>query len=152
MGEHHFAGYEIVASPELFLAAAAERTSRIRLGTGVNSLPYHQPLILADRICRLDQQSRGRALLGVGPGQLPSDAFMMGVDPLRSREMTADSLDAIVRLLRGETVTAATEWFALEETRRFAGPDAAFASLRRPEEHVKVLIRPGLAGNAVVPR
>lgn len=58
-GEHHSAGYEIIASPEVFLAAAAERTGRIMLGTGVNSLPYHQPLILADRICQLDQQSRG---------------------------------------------------------------------------------------------
>lgn len=121
-GEHHSAGYEIIASPELFLAAAAERTSRIMLGTGVNSLPYHQPLILADRICQLDQQSRGRAVLGVGPGQLPSDAFMMGVDPLRSREMMADSLDAVMRLLRGETVTAATDWFALEEARLQLGP------------------------------
>ncbi|MFJ3723426.1 LLM class flavin-dependent oxidoreductase [Streptomyces sp. NPDC090045] len=122
VGEHHSAGYEIIASPEVFLAAAAERTGRIRLGTGVNSLPYHQPLILADRICQLDQQSRGRAMLGAGPGQLPSDAFMMGVDPLRSREMMSDSLDAILRLLRGETVTAATDWFALEEARLQLGP------------------------------
>ncbi|MFE2167088.1 LLM class flavin-dependent oxidoreductase [Streptomyces sp. NPDC059447] len=138
VGEHHSAGYEIIASPELFLAAAAERTGRIMLGTGVNSLPYHQPLILADRICQLDQQSRGRAMLGVGPGQLPSDAFMMGVDPLRSREMMADSLDAVVRLLRGETVTAATDWFALEEARLQLGPyrgrelDVAVASAVSP--------------------
>ncbi|MFG2617568.1 LLM class flavin-dependent oxidoreductase [Streptomyces sp. NPDC048507] len=121
-GEHHSAGYEIIASPELFLAAAAERTSRIRLGTGVNSLPYHQPLILADRICQLDQQSRGRAVLGVGPGQLASDAFMMGVDPMDSRAMMADSLDVLTRLLRGETVTAATDWFTLEEARLQLGP------------------------------
>ncbi|MFG2295848.1 LLM class flavin-dependent oxidoreductase [Streptomyces sp. NPDC048603] len=137
-GEHHSAGYEIIASPELFLAAAAERTGRIRLGTGVNSLPYHQPLILADRICQLDQQTRGRALLGVGPGQLPSDAFMMGVDPQRSRAMTADALDAIVRLLRGETVTARTDWFTLEEARLQLGPyrgrepDIAVASAVSP--------------------
>ncbi|MFD7261082.1 LLM class flavin-dependent oxidoreductase [Streptomyces sp. NPDC059874] len=138
VGEHHSAGYEIIASPELFLAAAAERTGRIMLGTGVNSLPYHQPLILADRICQLDHQSRGRAMLGVGPGQLPSDAFMMGVDPLRSREMMADSLDAVIRLLRGETVTAATDWFALEEARLQLGPyrgrelDVAVASAVSP--------------------
>src|SRR5688572_759004 len=47
IGEHHSAGYEIIASPEVFIAAAAERTSRIKLGTGVSSLPYHHPLILA---------------------------------------------------------------------------------------------------------
>lgn len=43
IGEHHSAGYETVASPEVFIAAAAELTRRIRLGTGVNSLPYHHP-------------------------------------------------------------------------------------------------------------
>ncbi|WP_424215171.1 LLM class flavin-dependent oxidoreductase [Streptomyces sp. BI20] len=138
VGEHHSAGYEIIGSPELFLAAAAERTSRIRLGTGVNSLPYHHPLILADRICQLDQQTRGRAMLGVGPGQLPSDAAMTGVDPLRSRAMTADALDAIVRLLRGETVTAATDWFTLADARLQLGPyrrremDVAVASAISP--------------------
>ena len=41
VGEHHSAGYEIIASPEVFIAAAAERTKRIMLGTGVVSLPYH---------------------------------------------------------------------------------------------------------------
>src|SRR5688572_12085582 len=54
IGEHHSAGYEIIASPELFIAAAAERTRRIRLGTGVISLPYHNPLMVADRIIQLD--------------------------------------------------------------------------------------------------
>src|SRR6201981_1265215 len=50
IGEHHSAGFEIIASPEVFIAAAAERTRKIRLGTGVSSLPYHHPLILADRM------------------------------------------------------------------------------------------------------
>src|SRR5207237_5816492 len=47
IGEHHSAGYEIIASPEVFIAVAAERTRRIRFGTGVSSLPYHPPLMLA---------------------------------------------------------------------------------------------------------
>jgi limonene 1,2-monooxygenase len=50
IGEHHSAGSELIASPEVFIAAAAERTKQIKLGTGVNSLPYHHPVILADRI------------------------------------------------------------------------------------------------------
>ncbi|PRC51838.1 LLM class flavin-dependent oxidoreductase, partial [Mycobacterium sp. ITM-2017-0098] len=48
VGEHHSAGFEIIASPEVFLGVAAERTKHIRLGTGVSSLPYHNPLMLAD--------------------------------------------------------------------------------------------------------
>src|SRR5262249_42856092 len=113
IGEHHSAGYEIIGSPEVFIAAAAERTRRIRLGTGVSSVPYHHPLILADRIMQLDHQTRGRVMFRVGPGALPSDAFMMGIDPMRQRAMMDEALAALVPLLRGETVTMETEWFKL---------------------------------------
>jgi limonene 1,2-monooxygenase len=81
IGEHHSAGFEIIASPEVFIAAAAERTRSIKLGTGVVSLPYHSPLTTANRIIQLDHQTRGRVMFGVGPGLLPSDAFQLGVDP-----------------------------------------------------------------------
>src|SRR5574337_1312614 len=80
IGEHHSAGYEIIGSPEVFIAGAAERTRHIRLGTGVVSVPYHHPLMVADRIMQLDHQTRGRVMFGIGPGALPSDAFMMGID------------------------------------------------------------------------
>ena len=69
IGEHHSAGYEIIASPEVFIAAAAQRTKHLRLGTGVSSLPYHQPLMLADRMVLLDHLTRGRVMFGVGPGR-----------------------------------------------------------------------------------
>ena len=117
IGEHHSAGYEIIASPEVFIAAAAERTRHIRFGTGVSSLPYHHPLILADRIMQLDYQTRGRVMFGVGPGALPSDAFMMGIDPVKQRDMMTEALRALVPLLRGETVNMKTDWFELAEAR-----------------------------------
>ena len=99
IGEHHSAGYEIIASPEVFIAAVSQRTRHIRLGTGVSSLPYHHPLLLADRMVLLDHLSRGRTMFGVGPGALPSDAFMMGIDPGRQREMMEEALEAILELL-----------------------------------------------------
>ncbi|HET8620327.1 MAG TPA: LLM class flavin-dependent oxidoreductase [Acidimicrobiales bacterium] len=118
IGEHHSAGYEIIASPEVFIGVAAERTRDIRLGTGVSSLPYHHPLMLADRMVLLDHLTRGRVMLGVGPGALPSDAFMMGVDVARQRDMMEESLDAILRLLRSdEPVSMATDWFRLRDAR-----------------------------------
>lgn len=117
IGEHHSAGLEIIASPEIFIAGAAERTRRIRLGTGVVSLPYHHPLMVADRIMQLDHQTRGRVLFGVGPGALPSDAFMMGIDPLRQRDRMDEALAAIVPLLRGECVSMETDWFTLRDAR-----------------------------------
>ena len=68
IGEHHSGGYEIIACPEVFIAAAAERTRHIRLGTGVVSVPYHHPLMVADRIMQLDHQTGGRVMFGIGPG------------------------------------------------------------------------------------
>jgi limonene 1,2-monooxygenase len=118
IGEHHSAGFEIIASPEVFIAAAAQRTVNIRLGTGVSSLPYHHPLILADRIVLLDHLTRGRFMFGVGPGALPSDAFMMGIDPNRQREMMEESLEAIITLLTDdEPVNMVTDWFTLKDAR-----------------------------------
>jgi limonene 1,2-monooxygenase len=117
IGEHHSAGYELIASPEVFIAAAAERTKHIRLGTGVSSLPYHHPLMLADRINQLDHMTRGRVMFGAGPGTLVSDAFMMGIPPAKQRDRMDEALEVIVPLLRGETVTHKSDWFELAEAR-----------------------------------
>src|ERR1700678_2900267 len=118
IGEHHSAGMEIIASPEIFIAAAAERTRHIRLGTGVSSLPYHHPVMLADRMVLLDHLTRGRLMIGVGPGALPSDAFMMGIDPAKQRDMMEESLEAILLLLAGAgPVTYETDWFQLVKAR-----------------------------------
>ena len=118
IGEHHSAGYEIIASPEVFMAVAAERTRNIRLGTGVSSLPYHHPLILADRMVLLDHLTRGRVMFGVGPGALPSDAFMMGIDVQQQRRMMEESLEAILLLLTSdEPVNYETDWFTLRDAR-----------------------------------
>jgi limonene 1,2-monooxygenase len=117
LGEHHSSGFEIIAAPDLMIAAAAERTKRIRLGTGVSSLSLHHPFLLAERLVQLDHQTRGRVMFGVGPGQLPGDAFMLGISPLDQRRMMAESLEAILALLRGETVTRDTDWFRLREAR-----------------------------------
>jgi len=117
IGEHHSAGFEIIASPEVFIAAAAQRTRHIKLGTGVSSLPYHHPLMLADRIMQLDHMTRGRVAFGVGPGALPSDAFMMGIDPARQRDMMLEAIAVLVPLLKGETVSHKADWFELNDAR-----------------------------------
>ena len=117
IGEHHSGGYEIISSPEVFIAAAAARTKYIRLGSGVNSLPYHHPLMLADRFVLLDHLTRGRAMLGCGPGQLTSDAHMLGIPADLQRPRMDEALDVIMALLRGETVTKHTDWFTLQDAR-----------------------------------
>ncbi|MEP7216367.1 MAG: LLM class flavin-dependent oxidoreductase [Anaerolineaceae bacterium] len=122
IGEHHSAGWETIASPELMIAAAAQRTRSIKLGTGVSSLPYHHPFILADRMVQLDHMTRGRAMFGVGPGALTSDAYMLGIDALTQRARMDESLGAILALFRGETVTMKTDWFELREARLQLAP------------------------------
>jgi limonene 1,2-monooxygenase len=108
LGEHHSAGSEIISSPEVFIAAAAERAKRIRFGTGVISLSYHNPLWVADRLMLLDHLTHGRIIGGVGPGSLPSDSSMIGLTPTDTRELLETNLDIVVRLLAGETVSAKT--------------------------------------------
>ncbi|MDZ7727771.1 MAG: LLM class flavin-dependent oxidoreductase [Dehalococcoidia bacterium] len=115
-GEHHSGGWETIASPEMFLAAAGERTSRIMLGTGVVSLPYHHPFNVAQRMVQLDHLTRGRAMLGVGPGALPSDAVMLGIDPATQRERMDEALGVILRLLReDEPFSHESDWFELHD-------------------------------------
>ncbi|MBH68892.1 MAG: LLM class flavin-dependent oxidoreductase [Rhodospirillaceae bacterium] len=115
IGEHHSGGFEIIASPEVFMAAAFERTKNIRIGSGVVSLPYHHPFMTVDRMIQLDHQSKGRAMFGVGPGALVGDAFRMGIDPASQRDRMNEALDVIMPLLNGEVVTEKTEWFELRE-------------------------------------
>ena len=115
MGEHHSGGMQIYGSPELWMAAAAERTTRIRLGAGVISVPYHNPYMVADRIVQLDHQTRGRAMFGFGPGMLVSDAAMLGIDPNQQRARLVEGVDVINRLLAGETVTQESDWFTLRD-------------------------------------
>lgn len=115
VGEHHSSGWEITSSPELFIAAVSQRTQRIRLGTGVCSLPYHHPFTLADRIRQLDYHTKGRAMFGVGPGSLPSDSHMMGLDTAKARDQMDEAIGPLVRLLNGEKVTMKTDWFELND-------------------------------------
>jgi limonene 1,2-monooxygenase len=116
IGEHHSAGWETIASPEVFMAVAAERTRRIRLGSGVISLPYHHPYMVANRMVLLDHLTRGRVILGVGPGALASDALMLGIDPERQRDMMDEALGVIIRLFEStEPLTVKSDWFEINE-------------------------------------
>lgn len=118
IGEHHTAGWETIASPEVFMAIAAERTRHLRLGSGVISLPYHHPYMVASRMTLLDHLTRGRIILGVGPGALTSDAYMLGIDPARQRDRMDEALDIIVRLFaEDEPITYTSDWFTLQEAR-----------------------------------
>jgi limonene 1,2-monooxygenase len=139
IGEHHSAGSEIIASPEIFIATAAERTRHIRLGTGVTSVAYHNPLWVAERMVLLDHLTRGRTMLGIGPGSLPTDSAMIGLNPTDTRELLDQNLDIIMRLLRDEEpITAETATHKLFDARLHLRPysqphfDIAVAAVASP--------------------
>ncbi len=115
-GEHHSSGWETIASPEMFLAAAGQRSSQIKLGTGVVSLPYHHPFLVAQRIVQLDHMTGGRAMFGTGPGALASDAHTLGIDPMVQRDRQDEALGVIMRLLAGEErFSYSADWFELND-------------------------------------
>src|SRR6516162_8102124 len=134
IGEHHSGGFELIACPEMFIAAAAQRTRHIRLGTGVVSL--------ADRMVQLDHMTRGRAMFGVGPGALVHDALKIGIDPGEQRRMMDESFEVVVRLLKGEIVNRKTDWFNLTgaqlQLRPYTRPtmELAVAAARSPSGSV----------------
>lgn len=115
-GEHHSCGVELIASPELFIAHVAAQTTSIRLGTGVVSLPYHNPLWVADRAIMLDYLTKGRFTLGLGPGSLPTDAAMIGLDPVSQRGALEEDTDVLMQLINGdEPVTVKTARYELHD-------------------------------------
>lgn len=117
IGEHHSTGWEIIASPEIFMTAAAARTTHIRLGTGVIQLAIHHPFHVVDRMALLDHLTRGRVMLGVGVGGgLPSDLYVFGVDQPQAQPRFEQSLDLIMRMLTTvEPVTEKTDWYEVRE-------------------------------------
>ena len=139
IGEHHSAGSEIIASPEIFIMAAAERTKNIKLGTGVVSLPYHNPLWVAERMVLLDHLTRGRIMFGVGPGALPTDAAMLGLEPSQMRPLLEEYLEVVMHLLTSEEpISYQNERLTLKDARLHLRPyseplfDMAIAAVASP--------------------
>lgn len=101
-GEHHSGGAEPIGDPMLFIAHVAAQTKYIRLGTGVVSLPYHNPLWVADRLAMLDHLTRGRVMLGLGPGALATDAGMLGIHLSEQREALEEDAAVLMHLMTSD--------------------------------------------------
>ncbi len=99
IAEHHGSPLNMTPSPSIFLAAAAQRTERIRLGTLVYVLPAYNPLRLVEEICMLDNLSRGRLDVGVGRGISPIEMSFFNIDVQQSRDMFREALDAVTSAL-----------------------------------------------------
>lgn len=114
--EHHFMrGYSHSSAPELFLAAASQRTTRLRLGHGVIPLPYNHPVRVAERLATLDILSRGRLDFGFGRGFSPKEYASFGVAMAASRQITQEALDIIRLSFQGAPVSYRGQHFALDQ-------------------------------------
>ncbi len=113
VGEHHSGGTEIIAEPLQFMCYVGALTKHIKLGAGVVSLPYHNPLWVADRMILADHLLRGRAMFGIGPGSLPTDAAMIGLVPKQLRPALEHDAGIVLDLIKGKMVTAKTERYNL---------------------------------------
>lgn len=102
--EHHFHEYGVVPDPAVMLSALAQRTTRIRLGTAVSILTFHDPRRIAETYAMLDMMSGGRLVFGVGSGYLAHEFVGYDRDPGEKRERFNENLDLVRRLLAGETL------------------------------------------------
>lgn len=100
--EHHMIPLDAAPSINVFLAAVAAQTSRIRLCSLVHLLPFYHPLRLAEEICMLDQLSEGRFEFGFGRGISIPEHVLWGFDAEEAVERTAESLDLILAALQAE--------------------------------------------------
>jgi len=117
-GEHHSGGVELINDPMMFIAHVAGLTKNLKLGTGVVSLPYHNPLWVADKLALLDHLTRGRVMLGVGPGALATDAAMIGIRPEEQRDALDFDMDVLMHLLTSdEPISVETSRYKLVDAR-----------------------------------
>jgi alkanesulfonate monooxygenase SsuD/methylene tetrahydromethanopterin reductase-like flavin-dependent oxidoreductase (luciferase family) len=99
VAEHHLSPLDMAPSPSVFLAAAAQATSRIRIGTGVFCLPLYQPLRLLQEICMLDNIAGGRLDVGVGRGIRSAEHAWFGIDQAEVRPRFEEVLAFLVQAM-----------------------------------------------------
>src|SRR5712692_10006081 len=96
VAEHHATPLSMLPSPNLFLAAASQRTSRIRLGVLAYLLPFYQPLRLLEEIAMMDQLSKGRLEVGLSRGPSPYEMATYGLRMEESRAVFNEAMEIVL--------------------------------------------------------
>src|SRR3989440_870484 len=115
VAEPHPTPLRMSPSPSVFLALAAQRTRRLRLGPLVYTLPLYHPLRLAEEICTLDNLSGGRLELGVGRGVSPLEIAAFGVDPAKSQAMYLEAYQVVMKALASRSVSFRGEHYQFDD-------------------------------------
>ena len=114
VAEHHFHEYGVVPNPAVMLAALAQRTTRLKLGTAISILTFHNPLTVAESYAMVDVLSGGRLVYGVGSGYLAHEFAGYAIDPAEKRDRFDENLAVVKRLLAGERVSAQGRFHAVD--------------------------------------
>ncbi|ARP98012.1 LLM class flavin-dependent oxidoreductase [Pseudorhodoplanes sinuspersici] len=117
VAEHHFHEYGAVPNPAIMLAAIAQRTQRLRLGTAISILTFHNPLTIAENYAMVDLLSGGRLMYGVGSGYLPHEFGGYGVDPAEKRDRFDEVLAAVKKLLSGKRCSHAGQYHNFKDVK-----------------------------------
>jgi alkanesulfonate monooxygenase SsuD/methylene tetrahydromethanopterin reductase-like flavin-dependent oxidoreductase (luciferase family) len=115
LAEHHGTPLGLAPSPSVFLAAVAQRTTRLRLGPLVYTLALYDPVRLVEEVCMLDALSEGRLELGVGRGISPIELRLLGVDPEQAPSLFAERLEILLRGLSSERLSFEGEHHVLRD-------------------------------------
>lgn len=139
VAEHHFHEYGVVPNPAVMIAALAQRTRRLRLGTAIANLTYHSPLVIAENYAMADILSGGRLVLGAGSGYLKHEFAGFGIATEDKRQRFDETLTLVKRLLAGERVTHTGKFHKLEDVAINVRP----IQLPAPPIYIAVLAREG---------
>jgi alkanesulfonate monooxygenase SsuD/methylene tetrahydromethanopterin reductase-like flavin-dependent oxidoreductase (luciferase family) len=115
LAEHHGTPHGLASSPNLFLAAMAQRTTRLRLGPLVMLLNLYHPLRAFEEICMLDQISGGRVELGIGRGATPIELGFFGVEAGEAQNRYREAADVVVQAMAGGTLNYHGRYFDLQD-------------------------------------
>lgn len=115
--EHHFSEYGILTSPQTFLAIAAERTKDIRLGTAIVTLPFKNPIQVAEDYALVDVLSNGRLNLGLGSGYLPHEFIGFNVQGKDKALRFNDSLAVIEKAWKGEKFSHKGDYYQFNDVK-----------------------------------
>jgi len=137
--EHHFHEYGVVPDPAVMLSAFAQRTKRIRLGTAISILTFHDPRRIAETYSMVDMMSGGRLVFGVGSGYLAHEFVGYGIEPKEKRDRFNEALDIVKRLMAGETVAYKGKFSASDKVVLNVLPHEG----RVPPIYVAILAREG---------
>jgi len=111
IAEHHATPLGMAPSPSVFLAAVAQRTTRLRFGPVVYPLAFHHPLRVAEEICMLDHLSGGRLELGVGRGASPHEMTYYGVDPANAQAIYHEAFAILIEFMTSRSLTFAGKFY-----------------------------------------